>query len=52
MEVMSSEDRNSVKKSVDRFYSESNQKYLREVADDIRSGTAHFERHDLIEKVE
>jgi DNA-damage-inducible protein J len=35
--------------SVDPFYSESNIKYLENIANDIREGKAHFAEHDLIE---
>jgi DNA-damage-inducible protein J len=33
----------------DPFYSESNMRYLRKIADDIAAGRAHFAEHDLIE---
>jgi DNA-damage-inducible protein J len=35
--------------SIDPFYSESNIKYLENIANDIKSGKAHFAEHDLIE---
>lgn len=35
--------------SVDPFYSESNIRYLENIARDIKEGKAHFEEHDLIE---
>jgi DNA-damage-inducible protein J len=35
--------------SADPFYSESNLNYLKAIVDDIKSGKAHFEEHDLIE---
>ena len=35
--------------SADPFYSESNIRYLESVAQDIRSGKAHFAEHELIE---
>jgi hypothetical protein len=34
---------------VDPFYSESNIKYLENVACDIKEGKAHFAEHDLID---
>lgn len=35
--------------SVDRFYSESNMKYLEKIMQDVKEGKAHFAEHDLIE---
>ena len=35
--------------SVDPFYSESNIRYLENIARDIKDGKAHFTEHDLIE---
>ena len=35
--------------SVEPFYSESNIRYLENMANDIKSGKAHFAEHDLIE---
>lgn len=35
--------------SADPFYSESNIRYLEDIARDIREGKAHFEEHELIE---
>ena len=35
--------------SADPFYSESNMRYLEDIARDIREGKAHFEEHELIE---
>lgn len=35
--------------SVDPFYSESNIRYLENIAKDIKEGKAHFEEHELIE---
>ena len=35
--------------SVDPFYSESNIRYLENIARDIKDGRAHFTEHDLIE---
>ena len=34
---------------VEPFYSESNIRYLENMANDIKSGKAHFAEHDLIE---
>ncbi|SET19243.1 DNA-damage-inducible protein J [Pseudobutyrivibrio sp. C4] len=38
--------------SVDPFYSEANIKYLEGIANDIKTGKAHFEQHDLLEDEE
>lgn len=38
--------------SVDPFYSESNMRYLKSIARDIKSGRAHFAEHDLVEEEE
>lgn len=35
--------------SVDPFYSESNVRYLENIARDIKEGRAHFAEHELIE---
>lgn len=35
--------------TADPFYSESNIKYLEDIAKDMESGKAHFSEHDLIE---
>lgn len=35
--------------SADPFYSDSNIRYLEEIAKDIREGKAHFAEHELIE---
>ncbi|HBP25162.1 MAG TPA: type II toxin-antitoxin system antitoxin, RelB/DinJ family [Oribacterium sp.] len=35
--------------SIDPFYSESNLRYLQNIARDIKEGKAHFAEHDLIE---
>ena len=35
--------------TADPFYSESNMRYLEKIIDDIESGRAHFEEHELIE---
>ncbi len=35
--------------SVDPFYSESNMRYLEEIAQDVTQGKAHFEEHELTE---
>jgi len=35
--------------SADPFYSESNLRYLSQVAQDVNTGKAHFAEHDLIE---
>ncbi len=35
--------------SADPFYSESNMRYLEDIAKDIREGKAHFNEHELIE---
>lgn len=35
--------------SADPFYSESNIRYLENIARDIKEGKAHFAEHDLIE---
>ena len=35
--------------SVDPFYSESNIRYLENLVQDIKSGKAHFDEHELIE---
>lgn len=35
--------------SVDPFYSESNVRYLENIAQDIAEGKAHFSEHELIE---
>lgn len=35
--------------SADPFYSESNIRYLESIVDDIKSGKAHFSKHDLLE---
>lgn len=34
--------------TADPFYSESNIRYLEKIADDIKTGKAHFEEHELI----
>ena len=36
--------------SIDPFYSEENQEYLKKVIDDIDSGRTKLEEHDLIEE--
>lgn len=36
--------------SYDPFYSEENQRYLKNMQEDIRSGKAHFAEHALIEE--
>lgn len=36
--------------SVDPFYSDSNIRYLENIARDIKDGKAHFAEHDLIEE--
>ena len=35
--------------SADPFYSESNIRYLEGIANDIKTGKAHFEEHELLE---
>lgn len=35
--------------SVDSFYSESNLRYLEQVARDVKEGRAHFAEHELLE---
>jgi addiction module antitoxin, relB/dinJ family len=35
--------------SADRFYSESNMRYLNGIANDVREGRAHFTEHALLE---
>ena len=35
--------------TADPFYSEKNMKHLEKIIDDIESGRAHFEEHELIE---
>lgn len=35
--------------TADPFYSESNMRYLENIARDIKEGKAHFAEHDLIE---
>lgn len=35
--------------SVDPFYSESNMRYLTQIARDVAEGRAHFAEHELIE---
>ena len=35
--------------AIDPFYSESNLRHLEKIADDMKSGKAHFAEHDLIE---
>ena len=35
--------------SVDPFYSESNMRYLEQIAHDIARGQAHFSEHELME---
>ncbi len=35
--------------SADPFYYESNIKYLEKIANDIKTGNAHFEEHELLE---
>lgn len=35
--------------SADPFYSESNMRYLENIARDIKDGKAHFAEHELIE---
>lgn len=35
--------------SVDPFYSESNMRYLEQIAHDVARGQAHFAEHDLME---
>lgn len=35
--------------SADPFYSESNIRYLESIANDIKTGKAHFEEHELLE---
>ena len=36
--------------SADPFYSESNMRYLEQIAHDIKAGKASFSEHDLIEE--
>ena len=36
--------------SIDPFYSESNIKYLEEVVEDVKTGKAKLEEHELIEE--
>ena len=36
--------------TADPFYDERNMRYLEKIFDDIRSGKAHFEEHELIEE--
>ena len=38
-----------VSAGMDRFYSESNIRYLEGIMQDIKNGKAHFEEHELIE---
>ena len=35
--------------SADPFYSESNIRYLNGIANDIKTGKAHFSKHELLE---
>ncbi|WP_108775196.1 type II toxin-antitoxin system RelB/DinJ family antitoxin [Lactimicrobium massiliense] len=35
--------------SADPFYSDSNMRYLNGIADDIKTGKAHFSEHELLE---
>lgn len=35
--------------SVDPFYSESNMRYLKQIAHDVAEGRAHFAEHELME---
>ena len=35
--------------SVDPFYSESNMRYLEQIAQDVAQGQAHFAEHELVE---
>jgi DNA-damage-inducible protein J len=34
----------------DPFYSKENIEYLEKIVDDIKTGKAHFEEHDLLEE--
>lgn len=49
---MTREHKISFEVSVDPFYSEANIKYLEGIANDIKTGKAHFEQHDLLEDEE